>query len=148
MDLCIDHVHAVTTDLDKSIEFYRLLGFRLLRRIEFGPDDARRQIAYVGKEGSVVELVMPRGPGDPLGGGTGARPFAFTVDDAEMAVQELQAMGVEVIQRPSPGFSFTGKTAAIRDPSGIVIELREWGDGDSQAYPVWQAQRADVVNIT
>ena len=41
MDLRIDHVHAVATDLDASIAFYGKLGFKLLRRVEFGPDDDR-----------------------------------------------------------------------------------------------------------
>ena len=142
MDLRIDHVHAVATDLDASIAFYGKLGFRLLRRVEFGPDDDRKQLAYVGNGGTVIELVTPRDPADPIGGGTGARPFAMTVADAEAAVRELEALGVEVVTQPRPGFSFGGKTAVIKDPSGIEIELREWGGGDSREYPAWRPSRA------
>jgi catechol 2,3-dioxygenase-like lactoylglutathione lyase family enzyme len=76
MDLKIDHVHAVAFDMDASIEFYAKLGFGLLRRVEFGPDDERKQLAYVGRGASVIELVQPRDATDPLGGGTGVRPFA------------------------------------------------------------------------
>lgn len=148
MDLKIDHVHAVATNMDASIAFYGKLGFKLLRRVEFGPDDDRKQLAYVGNKGTVIELVMPRDPADPIGGGTGARPFAMYVDDAVATVSELAAQGVEVVVQPRPGFSFGGKTAVIKDPSGIEIELRQWGDGDTPAYPAWTPQRADVVNIT
>ena len=148
MDLRIDHVHAVATDLGASIAFYGKLGFKLLRRVEFGPDDDRKQLAYVGNQGTVIELVMPRDPANPIGGGTGARPFAMYVEDAEAAVRELEAQGVEVVTQPRPGFSFDGKTAVIKDPSGLEIELREWGGGDSSSYPAWAPSRADVVNIT
>ena len=86
MELRIDHVHAVALDFDKSIEFYGKLGFGLLRRVEFGPPDARRQVAYVGNDASVIELVGPRDPDNPIGGGTGERPFAMVVDDADAVV--------------------------------------------------------------
>ena len=56
----IDHVHAVANDLDASIAFYtQVLGFRFLRRVAFGPDDARRELAYVGLGDMLLELVPP-----------------------------------------------------------------------------------------
>ena len=148
MKLSIDHVHAVAVDLDRSIEFYRMLGFNLLRRVKFGPAEARRQLAYVGNGISVIELVRPTDPANPLGGGTGARPFAFTVEDADAVVGELETLGVEIDTRPRPSFSFKGRTAVVRDPSGIAIELREWDASDGPTYPAWQAEREDVVNLT
>ena len=148
MELRIDHVHAVAVDLDESIAFYAKLGFRLLRRVEFGPPDARRQVAYLGSGGSVIELVGPRDLDNPIGGGTGERPFAMVVDDAEAVVAELEAMGVEIDTRPRPSFSFDGKTAVIRDPSGLAIELREWASNDGPSYPDWAPTREDVVNLT
>ena len=90
MELRLDHVHAVALDFDKSIEFYGKLGFNLLRRVEFGPADARRQVAYVGHGDSVIELVGPRDTDNPVGGGTGERPFAMIVDDAEAVVHEVK----------------------------------------------------------
>ena len=60
MNLRIDHVHAVATDLDASIAFYGKLGFNLLRRVEFGPEDDRKQLAYVGNQGTVIELVREK----------------------------------------------------------------------------------------
>jgi len=148
MDLKIDHVHAVAIDLDKSIEFYAKLGFKLLRRVAFGAEDARRELAYVGNGGSVIELVLPRDPADPIGGGTGLRPFAMTVVDADAVTDELEALGVEIIMKARPAFSFASRTAVIRDPSGIEIELREWAANDGPAYPAWTPERDDVVNVT
>ena len=148
MDLRIDHVHAVAVDLDVSIEFYGKLGFRLLRRVEFGPTNDRRQLAYVGNSGTSIEPVQPRDAADPLGGGTGVRPFVMIVEDADAAVKELRALGIEVAMDPRPSFSFTGRTTIIKDPSGLEIELREWGAGDGPTYPSWTSAREDVVDIT
>ena len=148
MDLKIDHVHAVAIDLDKSIEFYGKLGFSLLRRVAFGPDDNRRELAYVGNAESVIELVLPRDPADPVGTGTGLRPFAMTVVDADAVTAELAAKGVEIIMQARPAFSFAGRTAVIRDPSGIEIELREWAANDGPTYPAWTPEREDVRNVT
>jgi catechol 2,3-dioxygenase-like lactoylglutathione lyase family enzyme len=147
MDPRIDHVHAVAIGLDKSIAFYALLGFKLLRRVAFGPEDTRRELAYVGNAGSVIELVLPRDPENPVGGGTGLRPFAMAVTDADAVTDELEAEGVEVIMRARPAFSFAGRTAVIRDPSGIEIELREWAAIDGPTYPAWTPEREDVVNV-
>jgi catechol 2,3-dioxygenase-like lactoylglutathione lyase family enzyme len=148
MDLRIDHVHAVAVDMDASLEFYGKLGFGLLRRIEFGPDDERTQLAYVGRGASVIELVQPRDATNPLGGGTGVRPFAMVVEDADATVAELEALGVEIAMYPKASFSFTGRTTIIKDPSGLEIELREWGGSDGPTYPTWTPAREDVVDIT
>ena len=45
-DLSLD---LKATDLDKSLDFWTsVLGFRLERRVEFGPPERRRQLAYAG----------------------------------------------------------------------------------------------------
>ena len=53
----VDHVHVVAKDMGQSIDFYtRVLGFRLVRRLEFGPPDRPRQISYVGLGGNPVNI--------------------------------------------------------------------------------------------
>ena len=55
----LDHVHVVAKDMDASIEFYtKALGFRLLRRVRFGPG-GERQLSYVGLGDMMIELVQP-----------------------------------------------------------------------------------------
>jgi hypothetical protein len=49
---------------------------------------------------------------------------------------------------PKASFSFTGRTTIIKDPSGLEIELREWGGSDGPTYPTWTPAREDVVDIT
>ena len=115
----IDHVHVTTFDMSKSIEFYtNVLGFHFLRRVEFGPEDARRELAYVGLGDILLELLPPPAGVDKVVG-TAQRPLALTVTDVDAVIADLEAKGVEVTTQPRPGFSFFGVTAVVTDPSGL-----------------------------
>jgi catechol 2,3-dioxygenase-like lactoylglutathione lyase family enzyme len=137
----IDHVHVTATDMDRSIAFYtQKLGFQFLRRVSFGPPENRRELAYVGLGDILLELLPGSEPE-----GMAARPLALTVVDMEGTLAGLRAKGVEVTQENRAGFSFGGRAASIKDPSGLTIELREWQAPDGPQYPSWQPERADVV---
>ena len=141
----IDHVHVTTFDMSKSIEFYtNVLGFHFLRRVEFGPEDARRELAYVGLGDILLELLPPP-PGVDKVVGTAQRPLALTVTDVDAVIADLEAKGVEVTTQPRPGFSFFGVTAVVTDPSGLAIELREWRGGDGPHYDAWQPEVEGAV---
>lgn len=132
-------------DMDESIAFYtEMLGFRFLRRATFGPPESRRELAYVGLGDFLLELLeLPQGAAEvPPGAG---RPFALTVSNMEQTVADLRSKGVEVDMDIRPGFSFDGLATAIKDPSGLVIELREWQGSDNPYYADWQPTRSDVV---
>ncbi len=140
----IDHVHVTAVDMDKSIAFYtEVLGFHFLRRVEHGPADARRELAYVGLGDTLIEFLPPAPGVDVIG--TATRPLALTVTDLEGTLADLVAKGVEVTMPLRAGFSYYGLAAAIKDPSGLTIELREWNNGDGPQFPDWQPEREDVV---
>lgn len=140
MILGIDHVHVAASDMDASINFYtEKLGFRLLRRISFGPPDSRRELAYVGFGDLLLELVPP----GPMA--ASARPFALTVNEIENTVEELRSRGVEIKEEVRDSFSFKGLTAVIKDPAGLDIELRQWEAPDGPHYRDWHPTRNDVV---
>jgi catechol 2,3-dioxygenase-like lactoylglutathione lyase family enzyme len=140
MILGIDHVHVAAADMDKTIDFYtNKLGFRFLRRLSFGPPDARRELAYVGLGDLLLELLPP----GPMAASN--RPFALTVNEIEKTVEELRSKGVEVKEEVRDSFSFNGLTAVIKDPSGLDIELRQWAAPDGPHYADWQPARPDVV---
>jgi catechol 2,3-dioxygenase-like lactoylglutathione lyase family enzyme len=144
----IDHVHVLTTDLDKSLDFWiSVLGFRMERRVEFGPPEQRRQLAYAGLGNVLVEFLPPTDNGHPELTGTTGRPLCLAVQGMEETVEALRARGVEVATEVRPGFSFWGKVAAIKDPCGIAIELREWRSPDAPYFPDWQPERSDVVKL-
>ena len=84
----LDHVHVVAKDMDASIEFYtKALGFRLLRRVRFGPG-GERQLSYVGLGDMMIELVQPAHDGEFQG--TEARPIGLAVDDLDEAVARFK----------------------------------------------------------
>ena len=141
----IDHVHVTTFDMDRSIDFYtNVLGFHFLRRVEFGPEDNRRELAYVGLGDILLELLPPP-PGVDVVVGTAQRPLALTVTDVDAVIADLEAKGVEVTTQPRPGFSFYGVTAVVTDPSGLAIELREWRGGDGPHFMDWQPEVEGAV---
>ena len=142
----VDHAHIVVQDMDKSIDFYtRVLGFRLVRRVQFGPDDGRRALAYVALGEFMLEFVQPAHDGEFRG--TEARPLALAVDDLDSTMERFRDMGVDIAAEPAPSFSFTGRQAVIRDPSGLAIEVRQYGPADSPLSQDWQPTRADVVRM-
>jgi catechol 2,3-dioxygenase-like lactoylglutathione lyase family enzyme len=144
----IDHVHVLTTDLDRSLDFWiNTLGFRLDRRVEFGPPERRRQLAYAGIGNVLVEFLPPTDNGHPELAGTAGKPLCLGVDGLEATIATLRQRGVEIVEEVRPGFAFWGKVANIKDPCGITIELREWRLPDAPYYPGWQPERADVVKL-
>lgn len=42
--LGFDHLHVTVTDLEKAIDFYRELGFKLVRRMEHGGASSQMRI--------------------------------------------------------------------------------------------------------
>ena len=144
----VDHIHVLTTDLDTSLDFWvNVLGFRLERRVEFGPSERRRQLAFAGLGDILIEFLPPTDNGHPELAGTAGRPLCLTVEGMEETIESLRARGVEVVSEIRPGFSFAGKVASIKDPCGIAIELREWTAPDRPYFPDWVPERPDVVRL-
>ena len=85
----IDYVQVTTFDMDKSIDFStNVLGFHFLRRVEFGPEDSRRESAYLGLGDILLEL-LPRPPGVDKVVGTAQRPLALTVTNVDAVIADL-----------------------------------------------------------
>ncbi len=75
--------------MDKSIDFStNVLGFHFLRRVEFGPEDSRRESAYLGLGDILLEL-LPRPPGVDKVVGTAQRPLALTVTNVDAVIADL-----------------------------------------------------------
>lgn len=136
----IDHVHVIATDIDKSVEFYtKVLGFYLSRRLTMNGRDT----AYVGLGDVLLELhPPPRGTTEIPAGAL--RPLGLTVSNMDDAVAHLREHGVEVMEIRD-GWTFVGRHATMKDPSGLVIELREWYAPDGPRNRDWQPARSDIV---
>jgi len=138
----VDHVHVATRDLEESIRFWTtVLGFRLVRRVKVGTQDPAPQIAYVSLDGFLIEFSQVR-HGNALQG-TEALPLGLSVDDLDAAMELFAAHGVEVV---SP-LSFAGRQASIRDPSGVVLEIRQWDPDDVPMSADWVPELDGVTRL-
>lgn len=122
----IDHVELTPSDLERTLTFYRdALGFSLTGRY---PVDAPplHEIAYLSLGDSTIELLGIDAPeaveDNPRQ--VGYRGLALEVEDMEQAITYLANRGIPVSWGPvNLGNAIR---AEIRDPDGLIIELRQW----------------------
>ncbi|GAN35227.1 MAG: VOC family protein [Candidatus Brocadia sp. AMX2] len=122
----VDHVEIVPRNAEKTIDFYvNVLGFRIRSRKEMKMPPMK-EIVYIELGDTVVEIISVNDPKPKSGNPweVGYRGIALEVDDMAMAVDYLKGKGITIAQEPIDlGNSFRGE---IRDPDGLLIELRQW----------------------
>lgn len=122
----IDHVEITPGDMERALAFYQeILGFSLASRIPLNSPPLR-EIAYLKLGDTMIELL---GVEEPVPASQdlaqiGYRGLALEVDDMEETLRDLSGKGIGVAWGPvNLGDSIR---AEIRDPDGLVIELRQW----------------------
>jgi catechol 2,3-dioxygenase-like lactoylglutathione lyase family enzyme len=111
----IEHIDLIVSDLDRSVEFYKRFGFKVLGTLS-KPKSVF--LGYGDKTSPVMELHQAE-PGQRAGLGH----LAFYVDDVEQAHQEATQAGVAFHVQPRYG-SQSGRTIAnCYDPDGIEVQL-------------------------
>lgn len=120
------HTMLRVRDLDKSLDFYtRLLGMRLLRRLDF--DGPRFTLAFVGyqdlEKGNHIELTHNWDHDEPYELGDGFGHLALAVPDVYGVCQRLESEGVEITRPAGPMMHGGPVLAFIKDPEGYSIEL-------------------------
>lgn len=121
----IDHVELTPSDIEKTISFYQdILGFEMKERqaIDMAP---LRGIAYMTLADTMIEFLDVENPeAAPGPWALGYRGLAIEVDSMDEAVAFLKSKGVDIVWGP---MDIGGPIRAeIRDPDGLVIELRQW----------------------
>ncbi|MFC1991876.1 VOC family protein [Chloroflexota bacterium] len=122
----IDHVEIVTSNIERSLNFYsEILGFTIkLRRKAQGPP--REEMAFLILGDTIIELFSVK---DPLPytdqWQVGCRRIALQTEDLDKAIEHLKAKGVEIYSGPRT--TPTAKVAEIKDPDGLSIELMQGG---------------------
>jgi glyoxylase I family protein len=122
----VDHVEIVPSNAEETIDFYvNILGFRIKNRIEVKMPPMR-EVIYLELGDTVIEIIsadMPN-PKSEFLWEVGYRGLALEVDDMAKAVDYLRGKGITIALNPVDlGDSFRGE---IRDPDGLIIELRQW----------------------
>jgi len=119
------HVATRTSDLERAVRFYELLGMRVERRKEL--EKGRATLVFLAPpEGNFsIELVYNWGKDEPYAGGERFGHFAFEVEGLDELFPRLVQAGAESV-RPPYLLEGTGpKIAFIADPDGNWIELIE-----------------------
>jgi len=123
----IDHVEIVPRDVRKAIDFYTdILGFRIKSRNEVKMPPMR-EVIYLQLGDTVIEIISVDNPKakSEIPWEIGYRAIALEVEDMTKAVDYLKSKGIDMARQPVAlgGGAFRGE---IRDPDGLIIELRQW----------------------
>ena len=122
----IDHVEIIPSDVEQTIDFYvNILGFKVKSRHAMDRPPMK-EIVYLELGDTVIELIAAENPApkseEPWQ--VQYRGIALEVEDMDKAVDHLKNKGIEITIPPVDlGNSLRGE---IRDPDGLIIELREW----------------------
>jgi lactoylglutathione lyase len=111
------------TDPDRSIAFYRALGFEERRRLPIR-DEAMNIYMGLPGDGDRLELTYNYGVEEyDLGNGYGH--IAITVDDIDATLEQLAGQGIAPERPPYTVSEGGSRLCFVRDPDGYRIELIE-----------------------
>ncbi len=126
------HTMVRVKDLEKSMDFYELLGLRKTR--QYDSEEGRFSLVFMappGQEECPIELTYTWDGDDKLP--SDSRHFghlAYEVDDIYATCARLQENGI-LINRPPRD----GRMAFVRSPDNISVELLQKGDPLPPAEP-------------
>jgi lactoylglutathione lyase len=135
------HFGLRVTDLDRSLAFYRALGYEVVGEVPETGLGHLTMIKLPGDEFVTIELVRDparRGPEH----GTGLSHFVITVESMDATAGRLAAHGIEVGAPESVDGAEDFRTAWITDPDDNRIELVQWpaGHADGLSAADWAAE--------
>ncbi len=123
----VDHIGIRVRDIDRALNFYRVLGFGLLHRA------ANDDVAIIRNENGVeLNLIFNANAGDPAANVLMDAPekypgythMALRVASVPATIAALKANDIAITQGPV-SFDDSGQVSVfVRDPDRNVIELR------------------------
>lgn len=121
----VNHIAIIVSDLNVSRSFYvNKLGFKVICEIE--RPERQSTILYLDAGNSIIELFsFPRPPKRPAWPeACGLRHIAFSVDDFEGTIKNLNDLGIET--EAVRNDARTGKRMVfLHDPDDLPIEICE-----------------------
>jgi glyoxylase I family protein len=122
----VDHVEIVPRNAEETIDFcVNVLGFKIKSRKEMKVPPMK-EVIYLELGDTVIEVISvdnPKPKSEHLWE-VGYRAIALEVEDMAKAVDYLKGKGIPIAREPVDlGDSFRGE---IRDPDGLIVELRQW----------------------
>jgi lactoylglutathione lyase len=113
-------------DVDRSVEFYRALGFEEKGRLPIR-DEAINVFMGLPDDGDEprLELTYNIGRTEPYDMGSGYGHIAITTSDLDDALAKLRQQGIEPERPPYTVREGGSRLCFVRDPDGYRIELIE-----------------------
>jgi lactoylglutathione lyase len=113
-------------DVDRSVEFYRALGFEEKGRLPIR-GEAINVFMGLPDDGDEprLELTYNIGRTEPYDMGTGYGHIAITTSDLDDALAKLKQQGIEPERPPYTVREGGSRLCFVRDPDGYRIELIE-----------------------
>ena len=122
----VDHVEIVPKHAEETIDFYvNILNFKIKSRVQVKMPPMK-EVVYLELGDTVIEVIHVENPKPKSENPweVGYRGVALEVEDMTKAVDYLKRKGIAMAREPVDlGDSFRGE---IRDPDGLIIELRQW----------------------
>ena len=114
------------TDIDRSVEFYRALGFDEKRRLPIR-EEAINVFMGLPDDGAEprLELTFNNGREEPYDLGTGYGHIAISTPDLDRTLARLKDQGIEPERPPYTIREGGPRLCFVRDPDGYRIELLE-----------------------
>ncbi|HET9073100.1 MAG TPA: VOC family protein [Solirubrobacteraceae bacterium] len=112
------------TDIDASVRFYELLGFKETRRIPIREEAINVFMGLPG-DGERLELTYNIGQDEPYEIGTGYGHIAITTEDLDGMLSSLAGAGVAPERPPYSIREGSSRLCFVRDPDGYRIEIIE-----------------------
>jgi catechol 2,3-dioxygenase-like lactoylglutathione lyase family enzyme len=119
------HLGLRVTDLDRSLTFYRALGYSELGRV---PETGFGSLTMLQLPGDpFVSLELVHDPARPVTDTSAVNHMVIQVDDLDAAIAGFATRGVTA--EPPTDHGEGMRTAWVTDPDGYRIELVQWPPG-------------------
>jgi len=112
------------SNIDRSVEFYRCLGFEELGRMPIR-DEATNVFMGLPGDGARLELTYNNGHDEPYDLGTGYNHIAVALEELDGALAGLAEQGIEPEKPPYTVSEGGSRLCFVRDPDGYRVELIE-----------------------
>jgi lactoylglutathione lyase len=124
--MALIHTCYRITDIDRSVAFYRALGFEEIGRLPIRDEAVNVFMNQPGDGDSPrLELTFNVGRDEPYDVGTGYGHIAITSDDLDGTLARLRGQGIEPEKPPYTVSKEGSRLCFVRDPDGYRIELIE-----------------------